>query len=156
MWKWKKKKNDIDFEKFVCVKTDGTIFDCNKFKNLLDLVSNIYRDKNLLKDAENKQSDIKILLNKLRNYNPTKPKNIKAKEETIIAAKKLLNNRQKVIDAFKTGIFSYKDGFQKKEESEEESEEKKLEKIKDDLLSNILRMNQRVLTMICLKIILIL
>ena len=93
MWKWKKKKNDIDFEKFVCVKTDGTIFDCNKFKNLLDLVSNIYRDKNLLKDAENKQSDIKILLNKLRNYNPTKPKNIKAKEETIIAAKKLLNNR---------------------------------------------------------------
>ena len=120
------------------------------------MVSNIYRDKNLLKDAENKQSDIKILLNKLRNYNPTKPKNIKAKEETIIAAKKLLNNRQKVIDAFKTSIFSYKDGFQKKEESEEESEEKKLEKIKDDLLSNILRMNQRVLTMICLKIILIL
>ena len=120
------------------------------------MVSNIYRDKNLLKDAENKQSDIKILLNKLRNYNPTKPKNIKAKEETIIAAKKLLNNRQNVIDAFKTSIFSYKDGFQKKEESEEESEEKKLEKIKDDLLSNILRMNQRVLTMICLKIILIL
>ena len=44
----------------------------------------------------------------------------------------MLNNRQKVIDAFKTGIFSYKDGFKKEEESEEESEEKKLKKIKDD------------------------
>ena len=56
------------------------------------------------------------------------------------AAKKLLNNRQEAIDAFKTGIFSYMDGFQIKEESEEESEEeleeeseeKKLEQIKDE------------------------
>ena len=78
------------------------------------MASNIYRDKNLLKDAENKQSDIKILLNKLRNYNPTKPKKIKSKEETLIAAEKLLNNRQEVIDAFKTGIFSYKRWISKK------------------------------------------
>ena len=40
----------------------------------------------------------------------------------------MLNNRQEVIDAFKTGIFPYIDGFQIKEESEEE----KLEKIKND------------------------
>ena len=100
------------------------------------MASNIYRGKNLLKDAENKQYDIKILLNKLRNYNPTKPKKIKAKKETLSAAEKLLINRQEVIDAFKTGIFLYIDGFQIKKESEEEleeeSEEKKLEKIKDD------------------------
>ena len=135
-----KEKNDIDPEEFACVKTDGTIFNFNKFKPSQDLASNIYRDKNLLKDAENKQSNIKILLNKLRNYNPTKPKKIKAKEETLSAAEKLLNNRQDVIDAFKTGIFPYIDGSRiKKEseeesggESEEESEEKKLEKIKDD------------------------
>ena len=40
----------------------------------------------------------------------------------------MLNNRQEVIDAFKTGNGSYIDGFQIKEESEE----RKLEKIKDD------------------------
>ena len=72
MRKFKKEKNGFDSEKFVCVKTDGTIFNFDKFKNLLDLASNIYRDKNLLKDAENTQADIKTLLNKLRNYNPTK------------------------------------------------------------------------------------
>ena len=121
----KKEKNDIDPEKFVCVKTDGTIFNFNKFKNSLDLASNIYRNKKLLKDAENKQSEIKILLNKLRKYNPTKLKKIKAKEETLSAAEKLLNNRQEVIDTFKGGIFSYIDGFQIKEESEEESENQK-------------------------------
>ena len=30
--KIKKDKNDIDPEKFVCIKTDGTIFTFNKFK----------------------------------------------------------------------------------------------------------------------------
>ena len=36
-----KEKNDIDPEKFVCVKTDGTIFNFNKFKISLELASNI-------------------------------------------------------------------------------------------------------------------
>ena len=52
--KIKKEKNNIDPEKFVCVKTVGTIFNFNKFKISLDLASNIYRNKNLLKDAEYK------------------------------------------------------------------------------------------------------
>ena len=99
----KKEKTGIDPEKFVCVKPDGTIFDFNKFKNSIDLASNIYRNKNLLKDAEKKQYEKKILLNKLRSYNPTKSNKIKAKEETLSAAEQLLYNRQEVIDAFKTG-----------------------------------------------------
>ena len=61
-----------------------------------------------------------MLLNKLRKYNPTKLKKIKVKEETLSAVKKLLNNTQEVIDAFKTGIIPYIDGFPIKEESEEE------------------------------------
>ena len=78
--KIKKEKNDIDPEKFVCVKTDGTIFNFNKFKISLDLASNIYRSKKLLKDAENEQSEIKTL-NKLRKYNPTKLKKIMPKKK---------------------------------------------------------------------------
>ena len=119
MRKLEKKRNDNDPEKFVCVKTDGNIFNFNKFKTSLDLASNIYRKKSLLKDAENEQRKIKILLNKLRKHNPTKLIKINAKEETLIAAEKLLNNRQEVIDVFKTSIFPYIDGFQIKEESEE-------------------------------------
>ena len=99
-----------------CIKTDGTTFNFNKFKKLLDLAKNIYRSNTLLKHAENKQQEIKILLNKLRNDNPTKPKKIKGKEETLSAAERLLNNRQEDIDEFKTGIFPYIDGFQIKEE----------------------------------------
>ena len=115
--KIKKERNDIDPEKFICVKTDGTIFNFNKFKTSLDLTSNIYRKESLLKDAENVQKEIKILLNKLRKYNLTQIKKINAKEETLSAAEKLLNNRQDFSDAFRTGIFPYIDGFQIKAES---------------------------------------
>ena len=65
------------------------------------MASNTYRNKKLLKYAENKQIEIKILLSKLRKYNPAKIKKIKAKEESLSTAKKLLNNRQEFIDAFK-------------------------------------------------------
>ena len=75
-------RNNIDPEKLVCVKTDGTIFNFSKFKTSLDLASNIYTNKKVLKNEENKQSEIKILLNKLIKYNPTKLKKISAKEET--------------------------------------------------------------------------
>ena len=116
----KKEKNDIDPEQFVCVKADETVFNFNKFKISIDMTLNIYRGKNLLKDAENKQLEMKILLNKLKRYNPAKPKKIKANEETLSVLEKLLNNRHKVIGTFKTGIFPYIDGFQKKEKLEEE------------------------------------
>ena len=115
-----KQRNDIDPEKFVCVKTDGTIFNFNKFKNSLDLTSDIYRNQSLFKNAENKQNELRILLNDLKNYNPTSQKKVRAKEETLSAAEKLLNNRKEVINAFKTDIFPYIDGFQIKEGSEEE------------------------------------
>ena len=93
------------------------------------MASNIYRNKKLLKNAENKQHDIKTLLSKLRKYNPTKPKKIKANEETLSAAEKLLNSRQEVIDAFKTGIFA----FHIKEESEEVSEGESEEDLEQEL-----------------------
>ena len=81
--KIKKEKHDIDPEKYVSVKTDGTIFNFNEFRNSVDLASNIYGDKNLIKDAENKKHDTKRFLNKRRNYNPAKPKKIEAEKETL-------------------------------------------------------------------------
>ena len=122
-----KERNDP--EKFVCVKT---IFNFNKFKTFLDLGSNIYKNKKLLKGEQNKQSEIKILLNKLRKYNPTKLKKINAKVQTLSAAEKLLNNRQEVIDAFKAGIFPYIDGFQIKEEVKSDGFKKSIEYIENE------------------------
>ena len=68
----------------------------------------------------------------------------------------MLNARDDIIDLFKKGIFPYKGNIFKTKE--EESEENNLEKIKDDYknFSIILKMNQKVLAMNCLKNIFIL
>ena len=72
----------------------------------------------------------------------------------------MFDARDDIIDLFEKRIFGIKIMHlkQKKKKTEEESEGNKLEKIKYDYknLSNMLRMNQRVLSMSCLKIILIL
>ena len=88
----------------------------------------------------------------------------KNRREKLKSARKLSDARDDIIDLFEKGTLPYKgSAFKtKEEESEEESEkqleEKKLEKIKDDFknLSNILRMNQRILATNCSKNILIL
>ena len=48
----------------------------------------------------------------------------------------MLNNRQEVINAFKTSIFPYIDGFQIKEESKEEEEENDFKKLIKDIGMN--------------------
>ena len=111
----KKDKNDIDPKKLVCLKTDASIFNFTTFKYSLGLASNIYNDKNLIKNAKVNQRTMKELLDRLDEYDPKNIIEIKEREEIWSVATKLYNKRQKVIQAFKRGIFPYKDGFQKKE-----------------------------------------
>ena len=75
-----------------------------------------------------------ILLNRLKQYNPSNLKKIKAKEETKRATTKLYINRQDIIKAFKTGVFPYIDGFKKKNKNQKKNQ-KDLQrtKIRDEL-----------------------
>ena len=66
---------------------------------------------------------MKVLLNELEKYTPLKSEKIIERTEALSAAAKLSNNRQKVIEGIKNGIFPHIDGFQIEKESEEESEE---------------------------------
>ena len=63
-----KKKKNIDPEKLICKKGDNkTIFNFNKFKTSVEITSDIYYDKNLLKDVKNNQPDMLVLLRQLKN-----------------------------------------------------------------------------------------
>ena len=79
---------------------------------------------------------MQVLLKKLDDYSPANSKKIKERETTINAATNLYNNRQKVIEAFKKGIFRYIDGFEKEEESEEESERESKKESKEEETKN--------------------
>ena len=111
-WAKKEKKNTIDSEILVCVKTDGTIFNFSIFKNSLEFASNIYHEgKTSFKDANISQYRIFSLLNDLKEFNLKKLDKIKSKEEILIYAEKLYNNRNIVIKTFEDGVFLFNGGF---------------------------------------------
>ena len=108
----KKEKNTIDPEKFVCAKFDGTIFNFNAFKNYSDFASDIYHNgKTSLKDAKKPQYKMFCLLNDLKEYNPKNLEKVKSRDETLLNAERMYNNRNNII---KGGVFPFKDRFQKK------------------------------------------
>ena len=78
----KEGKNSIDSNRLV-VKSDGTIFNFNIFKSSLDFPSHVYNDKISLQKAKNSQYKMFVLLNNLKDYNPTNVDKIKSKEETL-------------------------------------------------------------------------
>ena len=117
--KIKEEKDNIDAEKLVCVKSDGTTCNFNIFKNSLEFAANIYNVKISLKEAKNKQYEMLLLLEKLKNYNPINSKKIKSKKETVKAAESLYENRNSVIKACKSSIFPFEHGFQKEKSDKE-------------------------------------
>ena len=80
-----------------------------------------------------------------KKYNSKSLEKIEEKKRVLESARKLQNARKNVIDVFEKGIFPYRGNvFKTKEESEENK------------FLNILRTKQKILTMLCSIIILIL
>ena len=90
-------------------------------------IEKIHNYEITLNIATNDQTELKILINKLNDYNPTKPEKIEEKKRVLKSAKKLFDARDEIINLFEKGIFSYKGNLFKTKEKEEseESEEKK-------------------------------
>ena len=51
------------------------------------------------------------LLNDLKEYNPKNLEKVKSRDETLLNAERMYNNRNNII---KGGVFPFKDRFQKK------------------------------------------
>ena len=102
----------LDSAQLICTKTDGrTQYNFNNFTFPWKFTSKIYCCDLTLQKAKDQQ-ELKILINKLNNnYNPRNKMKIKEKNNFLEVAKKLCVMREKIISAFKKGIFPYTDGF---------------------------------------------
>ena len=100
------KDDDIDDGKLLSIGNNREKFNFNIFRKPLNFISAIYDGEISLKEAEFSQKYIEKKIEELKfNY---KPKNEKEKEEinqVLIQANDLLEYKDKIIDAFKNGIF---------------------------------------------------
>ena len=89
----------------------------------LKFIEKIYNYEITLDEAINDQTELRILINKLNNYNPTKLEKIEEKIRVLESARKLSDARDEIINLFEKRIFPYNDEIFKTEEKEESKEE---------------------------------
>ena len=80
MPEFRKIDRELENVEFVCTKTDGTQYDFNRFVLPFKFIEKIYNYEITLNKAINDQRELEILINKLNDYNPTKPEKINEKK----------------------------------------------------------------------------
>ena len=96
--------NVIDIHKPLFTGSNKEKFNFNTFRMPLNFLSDIYNGKISLKEAEFKQKDLEIE-NLQFYYIPKNKKEKEEKSQVLMQANDLLEYRDKIIDAFKDGIF---------------------------------------------------
>ena len=94
----------------------------------------------MIDEAESKQEEFNVVLRLLKRYSPKHDKYVTLKNNLVDNASKFYEGREKIIEGFKNGVFSFyydrdHEERMKFEEEEEEKEENKLMKmveIEDD------------------------
>ena len=123
MPKFIKLDGELENVELICTKTDGPKYDFNRFLLPLKFIEKIYNYKITLDKAIEDKTNLKILINKLNGYNPTKPKKIKEKKRVLESARKLSDARDEIINLSEKEIFLYNDKIFKTKEKEESKEE---------------------------------
>ena len=141
----------LDKAQLICTKTDGkTKYNFSNFTFPSKFPSRIYNKDFTVQELEDDQQKLNILINKLNNdYNPKKKMKIKKKIRCLKVCKKtVFFIRKEIITALRVVFFSTQMDIKWKKNQMKNQ-------MKTNLL-NILRINQKLLTMNCLKNILIL
>ena len=103
-----KDAHHINDGKLLFIGNNKKEFNFNTFRKPLNCVSDIYNGKISLKEAEFKQKDLEKIIYELQfNYTPKDEKEKEKIDGVLMHANDLLEYRDKIIDAFKTGTFLY-------------------------------------------------
>ena len=98
--------NDIDIHKLLFIGSNKEKFNFNTFRMPLNFLSDIYNGKISFKKAEFKQRDLEIKIRDLQfGYKSKDEKEKEEKSQILMQANDLFEYREKIIDAFKDGIF---------------------------------------------------
>ena len=88
---FRNKDETLDNVELVCTKTDGTKYNFNRFLFPLKFIKKIHKYESTLDETIEKQSELKELINKLKNeYKPRSTKQTKREEKSFTIFKKIV------------------------------------------------------------------
>ena len=105
------KDNEDKF--FLCIHSNGTEFNFYKFANLNLFGNKIFNGKTSIEDALEEQTKMEKLLMSLKKHDPSNNSKIKTRKEVLENAEDLFETRNKIINAFRAGIFPLAKNVQK-------------------------------------------
>ena len=90
---------------FVCTHSDEAQYDFNQYRDINQFGRDIYSGELSIKDAENEQYEMQILINRLNGYGATNTRKIESRKKVLENARRPHTIRNEIIEAFKDGIF---------------------------------------------------
>ena len=101
----------------MCINSNRKGINFYKFANLNLLGSKIFNGKTSIEDALQEQVEIEKLLMSLEKYDPSNTYKIKTGKEVLKNAEDLFETRNRIVNAFRDGIFPLAKDVQKTDQS---------------------------------------
>ena len=113
-------QKDVDYKKLKITGGSNVTYDFSDFKTFTDLSKDLHFKRMWIDNAEIKQNEFQAKLNALSEYSPEKQEYIEVKNRLLDNAKNFYQERKKIIEGFKKGIFPLKsdDGFKRQARNE--------------------------------------
>ena len=82
-------------------------YDFSDYKTFKELFRDLYYRNITIDEAESKQDEFNAVLHVLKNYSPKHDKYVTLKNNLVDNANKFYVGREKIIEGFKNGVFSF-------------------------------------------------
>ena len=126
-------KKEINKVKLLCVLTNGTQYNFNKFTSLEQFCYEISSGFITIKHAKYEQNHENKLILSLEKYNPTNNDQTKSRSDVLDNARKFYNGRNLIIESFEDDTFLLPKEVLHKNQAKEEIEKKRRDDLKTTL-----------------------
>ena len=124
-------QKDVDYRKLKIRGGNNTDYDFSDYRTFKELFKNLYYKKITIDEAERGQNESNVIMNALKAYSPRNNKYIETKNKLLNNFKKLYEGREKIIEVFKNGIFSFVHDEVWEEQMRNKKEEEEMNNIQE-------------------------
>ena len=100
-------QKNIDYRKLKIKGDNNVDYDLSDYRTFKELCRDLYYRNITIDEAESKQEEFNVVLHLLKRYSPKYDKYVTLKNNLVDSASKFYEGREKIIEGFKNGVFSF-------------------------------------------------
>ena len=100
-------QKNIDYRKLKIRGGNNVDYDFSDYKTFKELFRDLYYKKTTIDEVERKQDEFSAVIGALKKYTPRDNKYVEVKNRLLNNVKNFYKGREKIIEGFKNGVFSF-------------------------------------------------